>query len=235
MHADADGADGRTLTGSEIEQVVHELGIPRGLVARAVAELSVARERTRPVWWLGGKTDLMFEHVLEGTLDEAELGQMIEVLRRHFGDPGELRVEAGATLWSTKQEGSPNVHLSVVEYQGRTTVRLEERMAGAASGTVGAAMFAGGFGTFMAAVPFKVVLGKALLLMILFPGAALGATLGWLGGRALWKRWGRERELKLARTFSELVAVGERGRSDAETPGPAALAPVPDEPSTSSG
>ncbi|PRQ02708.1 hypothetical protein [Enhygromyxa salina] len=42
------------------------------------------------MWWLGGKTELMFETSIASHVDEDALTQMIEVLRRHFADPGRL-------------------------------------------------------------------------------------------------------------------------------------------------
>jgi hypothetical protein len=38
----------------------------------------------------------MFEEVVDGHVDDATLAQMLEVLRRSFGDPGKLVHEAGA-------------------------------------------------------------------------------------------------------------------------------------------
>ncbi|MCY1060033.1 hypothetical protein [Nannocystis sp. SCPEA4] len=50
---EGDKADARAMTRAEIEQVVHELGISRALVARATSELAVQDVRNRPVWSLG--------------------------------------------------------------------------------------------------------------------------------------------------------------------------------------
>jgi hypothetical protein len=99
--SEGDKGDARAMTRGEIEQVVHELGISKALVSRATSELAAQDVRNRPVWWLGGKTDLMFEEVVDGHVDDAALTPMIEVLRRTLGDPGELKHEAGARIWST--------------------------------------------------------------------------------------------------------------------------------------
>src|SRR5688572_28655311 len=126
--SESDAADPRSMTRAEIEHVVTELGISKALVARAVSELSVKDVRNRPVWWLGGKTDVMFEQIVDGKIDEATLHRMYEVLRRYLGNPGETKNEGGATIWSTTAETGRRIHFSVVEHEDTTTLRLEERM-----------------------------------------------------------------------------------------------------------
>jgi hypothetical protein len=208
---EGDKADARAMTRPEIEQVVHELGISRALVARATSELTVQGVRNRPSWWLGGKTDLMFEEVVDGHIDDATLTQMIEVLRRSFGDPGKLEREAGARIWSTTNTPKRN-HFTVVEHAGSTTLRLEDPMRGEAGATVGLSVFAGGFVGFMTIVPLKVLVLKMVLLLMMGPLALSGAVLGWLGGRAIWRRRSVGREEQLRRAFSEIVALAAARR-----------------------
>lgn len=205
---EGDKADARGMTKGEIEQVVQELGISKALVARATNELAVQDVRNRPVWWVGGKTDLMFEEIVDGHVDDATLSQMIEVLRRTLGDPGQLAHEAGARIWSTTQ--SRRIHFTVVEHDGRTTLRLEERMD--ASVTVGST-FAGGFAGFMTMVPMKVLVAKAMLLLLMGPLTLAGALVGWAGGRALWRRRSLDREDQLRRAFAAIVALAQKPKA----------------------
>lgn len=207
-------SDARAMTTGEIEEVVTELGISRALVARAAADLSLHDLRNRPVWQLGGKTDLMLEEVVAGTIDGSTHSRMLEVLRRHLGEPGKVEREGGAVIWSTSGESGRRIHFTVAEHAGQTTLRLEERMHGAAVATVGVSSFAGGFFGFMMLVPLKVLVIKAVLLLLMGPLALSGALLGWLAGRAAWKRVAHGREEVLRRVFTELVTVtvdkGER-------------------------
>jgi hypothetical protein len=200
-------SDVRAMTRGEIEEVVTELGISRALVARAAADLSLQDLRNRPVWHLGGKTDVMLEEVVAGPVDESLHTRMLEVLRRHLGEPGKLEREGGATIWSTSGADGRQIHFTVVEHAGQTTLRLEQRMESAAYGTVGASTFAGGFFGFMLLVPLKVLVIKSLLLLLMGPLAFMGALLGWLGGRMAWARLAGERETVLRRVFAELVDV----------------------------
>lgn len=205
-------ADARAMTKVEIEQVVAELGISKALVARAVSEISVQDVRNRPSWWFGGKTDVMLEQVIDGRVDEATLTQMLEVLRRYLGDPGELKVEGGARIWSTTSNTTRRINFSVVEHAGNTTLRLEESMQNDASARVAGPASAGGFIGVMAMVPLKAVLIKSVLLLAMGPLVAAGATVGWLGGRALWKRHSAKREGDLGRAFAEVLALAGAGQ-----------------------
>lgn len=198
-------SDARAMTEREIEQVVGELGLSTALVRKAAAELAVQEIRNRPVWWLGGKTDLMFEEVVPGHVDEASLGEMLEVLRRHLGDPGELEVQSNARIWSTSQSMSRRIHFSVVEHEDETTLRLEEAMPVDARATVGLSTVGGWFAGLMSVIPLKVLVIKSVLMMALGPLMAAGAVGGWLGGRAVWKRLSGKRERQLRRAFGEIV------------------------------
>jgi hypothetical protein len=199
-------ADARAMTRGEIEQVVTELGLSTALVARAASELSVQDVRNRPVWWLGGKMDLMFEEVVDGHIDEATMTQMLEVLRRYLGDPGKVEVEGGARIWSTTSRTSP-VHFTVVEHAGKSTLRLEEGMLAESGATVSVSAFVGGFGGFLTIIPLKAFVLKWVLLVAMGPLAAVGATAGWLVGRALWRSRSTDREDERRRIFAEILAL----------------------------
>lgn len=203
-------SDERGLTRGEIEEVVTELGISRALVARAAADISLQDLRNRPSWRLGGKTDLMFEEVV-GPIDESLHTRMLEVLRRHLGEPGKLQREGGALIWSTGESGR-RIHFTAVEHAGRTTLRLEESMHSAAVGTVGLSGFAGGFLGFMLMVPLKALVVKSLLLLLMGPLVVVGVMLGWLIGRLTWKRSAQAREEMLRRAFTELMTVAAEAR-----------------------
>lgn len=75
--------------------------------------------------------------------------------------------------------------------------------------------FADGLTGFMMLVPLKVLVIKAVLLLMMGPLALSGALLGWLGGRAVWRRRSVGREAQLRRIFGEIVALAAaRGEAD---------------------
>lgn len=200
-------SDARAMSKTEIEEVVSELGISKSLVSRAVSDISVRDIRNRPVWWLGGKTDLMFEDTINGHVDDETFLQMIEVLRRRFGDPGELQTEGASRIWSTTSSTTRRIHFTVVQHRDTTTLRLEERMPSDARTTVGITTFAVGFSAFLTIIPLKVLLLKTILLLSLGPLVATGTLLGWLLGRTLWSRRSQTRETELHQTFEKILTL----------------------------
>ncbi len=200
-------SDARAMSKTEIEEVVAELGISKSLVSRAVSDIAIRDIRNRPVWWLGGKTDLMFEDVINGHVDDETLVQMIEVLRRHFGDPGDLQTDGATRIWSTTSNTTRRIHFTVVQHRDTTTLRLEERMPTDARTTVGLATFAVGFSAFLTIIPLKVLVLKTILLLSLGPLVATGTLLGWLLGRTLWSRRSQSRETQLHQAFEKILAL----------------------------
>jgi hypothetical protein len=215
--SEGDKADARAMTRAEIEHVVQDLGISKALVARATRELPARDVRNRPVWWVGGKTDLVFEEVVDGHLDDAALTPMLEVLRRTLGDPGKLERETGVRIWSPTII-SQQVHFTVVEHAGRTTLRLEERMSAEATAIVGGSAFITGFLGFLMIVPLKALVIKAVLLLLMGPLALSGALVGWLAGRAIWRRRSDKREEQLRRAFAAITILAEDVKALPEGP-----------------
>ncbi|NVB42290.1 hypothetical protein G6O69_30985 [Pseudenhygromyxa sp. WMMC2535] len=219
LHArELEPGDAKAMTQAELEQVVSELGISPALVGRATTELAIRDQRNQASWWLGGKTDLLYERTVPGRVSPATHARMLEVLRRRLGDPGKL-VEHGETrIWSTTLATTRRVHFTVVEHEGETSLRVDERMPKDARSTVGTASFLGGFAGFLALLPLEAVLIKSLLLLFMGLMAATGASLGWLLGRRLWARRSGEREAQLREAFAELHALAERAQPAPEEP-----------------
>ncbi len=75
-------------------------------------------------------------------------------------------------------------------------------------------------------VPLKVLVIKAVLLLLMGPLVLIGALLGWIAGRAIWRRRNDEREERLRRCFAEIGRLAEAnakalpaGRGDGDAPG----------------
>jgi hypothetical protein len=69
-------------------------------------------------------------------------------------------------------------------------------------------------------VPLKVLVVKAVLLLMMGPLAISGALLGWLFGRTIWNGRSTRKEAQLRRAFAEIVTIAEP---------PKALPPARDE------
>lgn len=100
------------------------------------------------------------------------------------------------------------MHLTVVEQEGRTTLRLEERMdASVALGTAFLGGFAGFLAGLFAIVLLRAMVDKALLVLLLGALTSTGAAVGWAGGRVLWRRRSESLEAQLQRDFAAIVAL----------------------------
>ncbi|TPV94065.1 MAG: hypothetical protein B7733_17185 [Myxococcales bacterium FL481] len=209
-HAHDSSDSSKAMTRREIEDVARELGIPAALVARATNELVTAERRRPSAWWLGGKTGLTFEYQVQGRLDDATFDRLVEALRRALHDAGTLTEQRSTRIWTTQRPIPRAITLTVFEDDEETTVRLDERMPIDARTTVGASSFAGFGSSIFSAIPLKVLLGKAAVLVAL-PGVMLGgAALGWAIGRQIWRRRSAAREDQLRTVFADLVAIVDR-------------------------
>ena len=108
-------------------------------------------------------------------------------------------------IWSPTAALSRRIHFSVVTREGGTTLRLEERMEASAGAALVVSAGAGGMFGFFAALPIKFLVGKLALLLAWPPLIALGAVLGWLLGRRIWRREAGRREALLRRAFADLL------------------------------
>lgn len=206
---DGDVGDARGMTAAELEQVVGELGISKQLVKRAASEVAARNVGDGGGWLVAGKTDAVFEQTVHGSIDEAKLTQMLQVLRRRLGERGKLEVEGGARIWSTESGSSRKIDFTLVEHEGTTTLRLEDRMSVQAYSTVGVGAFAGWFFGILFVIPLKALLVKSALLLMILPSMFVGAVVGGLVGRALWKRHSTARQAELNEAFEEVLALAE--------------------------
>ena len=76
-----------------------------------------------------------------------------------------------------------------------------------AKSTVGLGAFVGGMGGFATVIPLKALLVKATMMLAWGPLIGVGVGLGWMVGRAIWKRRSDGRETQLSSAFGEIVAI----------------------------
>lgn len=195
---------GRTFSLQELEEAVDELGIDRALVRTAADELSIAEIRNQAPWYLGGKTDVMYEATVEGPVAGARLDGMVEVLRRLLGNPGELRASGSAQIWSTGKGTTRRVFLTLTPKGNKTLVRLEEAMPMDARGTVAGSTVGGMMVAMLSLATLKTILGTAAK-AFLGPMLIVGVALGWFIGRQIWARVSAGRDQQVRRMFQEVL------------------------------
>lgn len=198
----ADG--GRSFRLRELEEAVAELGIDPALVRTAADELSIAEVRNQAPWFLGGKTDLLFEATVEGPIEGQRLESMLEVLRRYLGSPGELRTSGSAQIWQTSKGTNRSIFMTLTPRGKKTLVRLEEAMPVDSRATVGGSAAAGTMAGLLTIASLKALLGTAAKIWI-GPLMVIGALIGWLIGRQIWARMSARREEQVRRAFKDIL------------------------------
>jgi tRNA A-37 threonylcarbamoyl transferase component Bud32 len=130
-----------------VEQIAAEVGIPPEHVRQAVAELQppqparwprVLGSAARPpvpacslsgegVGLFGGT--LQVDRTVEGELSESLYARMVEEIEARLGTVGHVSTLAGSFTWSAAAaEGASRVVVMIKRHEGRTSIRLEERV-----------------------------------------------------------------------------------------------------------
>ena len=145
---------------ADVREAAAEAGIPERYVARAAAELGLARGapndsvRDAPLVdetpaaspWSGAPMSIMLELRVAGEVPESELYILIDTIRRRMGDPGHVGSIGRSVSWSSADKHR-RLQISIVPRHGSTTIRIDERLGGLAGALFGGIMGGGGGGT----------------------------------------------------------------------------------------
>jgi len=120
-------ASERALTQDEMVRHGAELGLPAGAVRRAIsAPLSPEPSGKRP--WLRPR-QVLLEQELSGEVPAERHEEIVEVIRSTLGMAGRTEVVGKTITWSFPHASAPVV--TIRSKDGRTRVRVEERLEGA--------------------------------------------------------------------------------------------------------
>lgn len=158
-----DGASARvTQLEEELEQAREEIARLRG-----------GSVKSNP--WLGGPAHIQIERVVDGELPESAYEELVERLRAHVGQMGRSEKIGGTFAWQTEPDmrgRGRNFNVRFTVRDGKTRIRIEERLGQIAGGLFGGIVGgAGGAGAINLLV-WTGITGNPLL--------AAGA-IGWLG------------------------------------------------------
>jgi serine/threonine-protein kinase len=133
-----------------------EAGIPARYVDRALAEhgigegnslvpVTVDDRSAKPNKFIGGRTMLEFEVVVDGEVSSDDYDILLETIRRHIGEPGTVGSVGRSFTWQTGGERSRRpLIVTFFPRGGKTTIRVTERSGRAAGGLFGGLL--GGWG-----------------------------------------------------------------------------------------
>lgn len=167
------------LTLPELEDIAIEAGIDPHFLRRAAAELQVGGTSPGSRWsWLtGAPASLLFERTVAGELPPDALEELPAEIQQRVGALGQASVVARTLTWQTETPNKTrSLHVVVTSREGKTHIRIEERLnqlAGALFGGLvgGVGGGAGGAGLGVALG----VLGSAALAVALPLGAVAGS------------------------------------------------------------
>ena len=214
------GSDRRSLTRgyrmSEVRAAAKDVGIPDTYLNRAQQELGLATREAAPLagasgrasesmvvrskeprtnFWVGSPTSIAYEVEVarEARPDTYEV--LVNTIQRELGDPGHVST-LGRTLNFSLVHQQRRLQISIVPRNGRTTIRVDERLSPIVGGIFGGVVGGGGGGV---GGGMALPLGIALTHSGLVGVGAFGATVlaAYLTARGIFGRIrsGRQREL----------------------------------------
>ena len=211
----------------DVLAAAQEAGIDRAYVDRALAErlpvtpgavsAGVVRPGAamlmKPSPWLGARTRLEYEAVVEGEVRPDDLAELTAELRTIFDEFGSVGT-VGRTLTFTSSAASPargsarRLQVTIASRGGRTTIRAFEDLRQTAYGIMGGV--SGGVGGGLGGAAFGVIMGVTqnplLALPAMFGIAGLAFGISRLGV----SRWSARRDRDLRAAVERLAArVGE--------------------------
>ena len=227
----ATGSDRRSLTRgfrmSEVRAAAKEVGIPDAYLDRAQQELGLlpagvagtgaARSATSIVRagpprnniWVGAPTSITYEVEVPREAKPDSFEVLVSIIQRELGDPGHVST-LGRTLTFALMHQQRRLQISIVPRNGRTTIRVDERLSpmigGIFGGVVGGGGGGGGAGM---AMPLAIAVTHSPILGF----GAWGATAlaAYLSARGIFRhiRSGREKTLvALVHQLADEIAGG---------------------------
>lgn len=201
----SESATGMSLI--ELEQIAREAGLDPALVRRAATDLDTRAtdQPTSPL--IGSPTSVRVERTVDGELSADEFEAIVLAIQSELGEVGTPATLGRTLQWTSSQMGRPHssrsVQVSVTPRNGRTTIRIEEKLGALAGGLFGGLV--GGLGGGMSGAAMGIGLGVFQSGLV-----TAGIMTGLLGGsyvlaRAVFSRMSRSRGAQLQTLMSRLV------------------------------
>jgi serine/threonine-protein kinase len=127
------------ISREHVERAAAELGLARG--ARVRTDLAVAPIHHRPILTplFAAPFRLYEEADIEGEVMPDEYDIIVEIIRRKLSDDGNVGTFGRTLTWTTRGSGKDgrNVSVTITPRNGRTRIRIEERLGHLAGGLYG--------------------------------------------------------------------------------------------------
>jgi hypothetical protein len=137
---------------AELEQVAREAGLDPELVRRAASDLDTRVTDQTPNRFLGAPTVLRLERTIDGEVPTDEYEQLVLEIQGRLGEVGSASTIGRSLQWTVqsaarRRASTRTVQVTISPRNGRTTIRIEERLGGLAGGVFGGLMGGVGGGT----------------------------------------------------------------------------------------
>ena len=202
----AESTTGMSL--AELEQVAREAGLDPELVRRAAADLDTRVTDQTPNRLLGAPIALQLERTIDGEVPADEYETLVLEIQRQLGEVGSASTIGRSLQWTVqsaarRRTSTRTVQVTISPRNGRTTIRIEERLGGLAGGLFGGLM--GGLGGGSAGIAAGIGFG-ALHSVAAFAGIWGGVIAGsYLLARTIFGRVVRGRGDALQHLMARLV------------------------------
>ena len=193
---------------AELEQVAREAGLDPALVRRAAADLDTRVTDQEPNRVLGAPSVLRLERTIDGEVPVEEYEPMVLEMQRLLGG-----VSTASTIGRTLQfslagrnqhhASGREVQVTITPRNGRTTIRIEERLGPLAGGLFGGVMGGMGGGLMGPGIALGAAAFHSAIAATGLAGVAIGGS--YLLARTIYGRIVRRRGEKLHELMSWLV------------------------------
>jgi serine/threonine-protein kinase len=159
--ADASRTSGHAL--NDVRDAGREAGISTRYLDRALVERGLApspagtRFAVQRSWWSGAPVKIVEQADADGELDPSRFDAILNLLRDGTGEAGSIVASRRELGWRAEWFGSA-MEVAVVPAEGRTSIRIAQRIRGLAAATTAATFFAGAV-----AAPFVAVMAERLM------------------------------------------------------------------------
>ena len=203
----ASGTEGGGLTLFELEEIAAEAGIDPRYLRRAAADIEAggsALRSDKASLIFGAPLSIELERTLTGEFPEEEFSRLVPEVQRAAGGHGQASVLGKTLTWqSSTPQGERSLQVTVTSRDGRTRIRIEERLSTLAGNLFGG-MVGGGGGGIGLGLGLGVGLGlQSAAFAIAWPVGIIGGA--YLLARSIYTSTARKRQRVLRDLLDRLT------------------------------
>lgn len=213
----AAGTDGGGLTLPELEEIAAEAGIDPRYLRRAAAEVDSGGakfESGKASYFLGAPLTIELERTLTGEVPEEEFSIFVPDIQQAAGGHGQASALGRTFTWqSSTPSGERSLQVTVTSRDGKTRIRIEERLSNLAGQLFGG-MLGGGGGGIGLGIGLGVGIGalQSAAFAIAWPVSIIGGA--YLLARSIYTSTARKRQRVLRDLLDRLTEHIERVSSE---------------------